>query len=801
MSGNTTASLRRRLTLWGGAVLSLSLAFGGAIALFAIIDGALLNPLPYPEQERIVRVLREQGPERIGPPVSGPAFLDLAREQDVFSAFAATTVGSQVATGEGAAERLLAAQLSLQWFDVMRMPPQLGRYFAPRDFEGGAEPVVVLSHARWRDRHGADPAVLGQRIALDGRSHVIVGVAPEDLLLPGRSAVAVPLVLPPGGGLRGSNGLMLTARLADGVSLSRAQSRLDALAQGLASAFPENHAELRLRARPLGELLAEGAAEVVRLLGAAIALLLAVGAASLANLVLADAHARRREFGVRIALGAPRRRLLAQLLRESIGLVLAAAAIGGLLAAAALAWLRATDPDWLARPEGIVLGPLPLAATAALALLLGACTAAIAARAVLRVDGVRLNTRSTTLDRGRQRVRRGLVVVQIALSLALLVGAGLLTESLRRVLSEDPGFAAAGLWTGQLALSPEMMQQGGDAAGDAERIARAQAFVAQVEAAVRGLPGVVDAGFVTRRPIADGPGYNGDQRIVGDPPSPHGRAPLVEFQMATPGYFRAMGLALREGRMLPEPGTAAGDVLLVNDALAARDFAGRRALGARLAVADGRERELVGVVQGVRQGGLDDIVRPEVYFAWDAFSMSQDIGLVVRSAGDPAALTGAIRERIAAIDPSVPLFDVQTMDEAIAAQTGQRRFLMAVMQFFALTALAIAMVGLYALASHAVALRTPEFGVRLALGANARALFRLVAGEGARLVGLGLGVGLLAAGGLAFALRGSLYGVAIADPGIYALLCAGLAVAAAIALAPATLRASRTAPMEALRDE
>jgi putative ABC transport system permease protein len=796
--------VHRRLGLWLGAVLSLSLALGGALAVFAIVDRTLLNPLPYPGQEEIVRVLREQGPEGIGPPVSGPAFLDLAREQDVFSAFAASAAGSMVMAGDAAATRVSAAQVSAQWFDVIGLGAQTGRLIGARDFEAGAADVAVLSHAAWRDRFGADPGVLGRRVLLDGRRHEIVGIAPEDLLLPARAEFAVPLRLAADGGSRGNNWLILTARLAPGVALDAAQARLDALATGLARSHPDNHAALRLRAVRLGELLTEDTAAVVELLSAAIGLLLLVGAASLANLVLADAHARRREFATRLALGAARRRLLGQLLRETTAQVAVAAVVGVALGWAALRLLLGSDPDWIARPERIGIGALPLVAVAVLSLLLALGAAWLAARHLLResgTDGLRLNVRSPTLDRGRQRLRRGLVVAQIALSLALLVGAGLLTESLRRVLAEDPGFASAGLWTGHLSLPPEMLQQGGDATDDAARLARAQAFIARAEAAVRALPGVSEAGFAFRAPIVDGPGSNGDLTIEGDPAFEAGRAPLVEFQMASPGYFRAMGLPLLAGRMFPEPGTPAGDVLLVNDALVARHFAGREALGARLRIADGRSREIVGVVRGVRQGGLDASVRPEAYFAWDAFSITPDISLLVRTAGDVAALTPAIRARIAEVDPAVPVFAVQSMDEAIAVRTGQRRFLMAVMQFFALTALAIAVVGLHALASHAVALRTPEFGVRLALGATARSLARLVAAEGARLVGTGLAVGLAAAAGLAFALRGSLYGVEAAEPGVYLVLSAVLAVAAAVALLPPTLRAARTAPLEALRDE
>lgn len=795
---------RRRGGLWIGAVLSLSLSLAGALAVSAIIDGALLNPLPYPAQQQIVQVLREQGSERIGPPVSGPAFLDIEREQDVFVAFAASSVGSVVLAGEGAALRLSGAQLSQQWFDVIGLLPQLGRLFAARDYEPGAAAVAVLSFAAWRDQFGSDPAVLGRRIVLDGNSVEVVGVAPAALLLPGRSELATPLRLRGNPGSRGNNYLMLTARLAQGVSLERAQARLDVLAAGLVRDFPDNHSELNLRAVRLADRLSMGTHEVVELLAVAIALLLLVGTASLSNLVLADTHARRREFATRLALGAPRARLRRQILGQTLAQVAVATVCGGAIGALALRALLAAEPDWLARPESIGIGALPLLAVGLLSVAVALLAAALAGRQIGREDGaegLRLNTRSSTLDRASQRVRRGMVVIQIALSLVLLVGAGLLTESLRRVLDESPGFKTAGLWTGHLALPPQMLQQGIDAADDAARLARAQAFLAAVEQESRALPGVRDAGFAFRAPIVDGAGFNGDLTIVGDPPAPAGREPLVEFQVATPGYFRTMGIELVEGRMLPEPGTPAGAVLLVNDALVERHFAGRSALGAKLAIADGVEREIIGVVRGVRQNGLDASVRPEAYFAWDAFSVNQAFALLVRSDGDIGALTAAIRARVAAIDPGVPVFDVRSMDEAVAQSTGQRRFLMLVMQFFGCTALAIALVGLYALSSHAVAQRTTEFGVRLALGASGQSLRRMVADESARLVLLGLALGVVAAWLLAAALQGSLYGIDATDPVLYTALSMLLASAAGLVLLPSVLRAGRISPSQALRDE
>jgi putative ABC transport system permease protein len=336
---------------------------------------------------------------------------------------------------------------------------------------------------------------------------------------------------------------------------------------------------------------------------------------------------------------------------------------------------------------------------------------------------------------------------------------------------------------------------------DTARQDRIGALLASLERAVRAVPGVREVGFVARAPVVDGAGFNGDFSIVGDPPPAAGQAPLAEFQGSTPGYFRAMGLQLERGQMLAEVGSSNAQRVLINDAMARQYFGERNPLGMKLNAFVPEPLDIVGVVHGVRQNGLDDRVRPEIYFGWETLSAISEYTLLMRTEGEPGAVLDPVRRAIAQVDASVPVFETQTMDAAIAAATAQRRFLMQVMQFFALTALIIAVVGLYAVLSHAVAQRTSEFGVRLALGASSRSVLGTVAAEGWITLAAGIALGLTGAYAAGQLLASRLYGVGAADLAVFAALTAILVVAAQFSLLLPAWRASRVSPMQALRQE
>lgn len=796
--------LRRHPGLAVGAALSLSLALAGAAILFTIVDVALLHPLPYPEQERIVAVRRAQGPQGIGPPVSGPAFLDLARRQTSFSAFAASTGATVVLNGEGGATRLSGARVSAQYFDVLGMPLTQGRAIAAIDFAAGTPaPVALLSERAWQQHFGGAADIVGRTITLDGSKTTVIGVAPPGLLFPGRAEIAVPLALPPDGGPRGNNSLNLVGRLAPGVGLDAAQAEFDRLAAELAAEHPENHAELHLPLQRIVDRMTAATREVAAVLAAAIALLGLVGGASLVNLVLADVLGRRREFATRAAIGASRGRLFGQFAAECMALTGFAALLALLAAHFGLAWLRDSELGWLARPENLRLSGAAVAATLLTALLLGALTALATGRdlGAAPAAGLRSGTRAGGLDPARQRLRRLLVSAQIGLSLVLLIGAGVLVVSLARLTAESPGFDPAHLTGMYLSLPSDMVEDGsGDEAEDARRRDRRTAFLHRVESSIAALPQVSRVGLGFHLPVIDGAGTNGDLAIVGDPPAEAGRAPLAEIQLVTPAYFETLGVALLHGRNFRPLGQEGRDTVLVNQELVRRHFDGRDPLGHALLIADGRERRIVGVVADVHQDGFGTTTKPEVYFPYDALATG-DVALLVRSEAAPVALVAAVRAEVARIDARVPVFQPSTMDEAFARSTAQRRFLLTVMGLFALAALAIAAIGLYAVFSHAVTLRQGEFGVRMALGAATADVRRLVAREAALLVGGGIVLGVGAAVALSGAAAHLVYGVSARDPGIYLGQSLLLALVAGAALARPIWRAGRIPPSQALRDE
>ena len=545
---------KRRSGLWLGASLSLGLAFGAATAIYSVVDTLFLKPLPYPNPDQLVYVERQQGPERIGPPVSPPAYFDLVRDQRVFSDLAASTVESGIVLTQGAnqsADRQLLARVSGNYFRTFGIEPVLGRLLVPRDDAADAPPVVVLSEAYWRSRFASSPAVIGQEIRVNGIARTVVGVWPANVRLPARPQLAETLALNPSDTRRGNNYLNLVARLAPGQTLDAAQAQMKQLAQGLAAEFPANHAELDFRVRSVIESETEGARPVVALLLTAIGLLTLVGCASLANLLLADVVSRRRELATRSALGASPWGLAGQLLRESALLTAGGVALGIPIAWLALRWLITEAPTWMPRLDQLRLSPfaigVAIATAAVVALLCSLLPARLAASArfgsALRSSGRRAGT-----DAGELRLRRGLVVVQIGLSLALSIGAALLGESLRKISRIDPGFDPKGLASMAITLPPEFLPEGSDAENDRARTARGMAFFERVEREVEALPQVESAGFVFRLPMVDGTGVNGDFSIVGDAPPEQGKAPLVESRasrnsVASPALARISSAA------------------------------------------------------------------------------------------------------------------------------------------------------------------------------------------------------------------------------------------------------------------
>ncbi len=790
--------MHRRFSLYAGAILSLGLALGAALVVLAAVDALIWRPLPYPDQDRIVQVLREQGPQRVGPPVSAPAFADLRERQQSFEAFAAYTSDSVIVTGAERASRLLGAVVSGQYFGVYGLPMQSGRPIERSDERSDAPAVAVLSYAHWRDAY-ASGEVLGQNIVLDGVAHAIVGVAAEKMRLPNDAAIARPLKVNDDTA-RGNNYLLLVGKLKAGRTIASAQSEFTALGAGLAERFPDNHAQLNFAVRTIKDLMVQRWQGPFKLLAAAIILLLLVGGASFVNLLLADHAARQREFATRLALGSSAARMATIALKESLLLVALAGAAGFAIAALVLPQL----PQWLLGTRQLSLWPLPLLLVAAAALVIALGTAAIVGSATWRAvaqQSLASASRGSSQHRRAIQVRRALVVAQIALSLVLLCGAGLMTESMRRLLSVDLGFSTANLAAMRIVLPAETLTSPPAPEGVYPGAGEAGQLLLTLERELSLQPGFDAIGIVSRAPIVDGNGTNTGFNIEGEPPAAEGSAPLVEFRFATPGYFDAIGQTLIEGQMLGvQPTPLDQRRVLVNSALVEKHLAHRAAVGA--VILNGSLRlPIQGVVKSVRQNGFDEPAQPELYANYLDFAAGANATIVVRSSLPLAELLERTRAVVGRLHSGMPVYEVQSFSEAASSWTQRREFLRTLMQFFSLGALAIALVGLYALFAHAVAQRSMEFGIRQALGAAPITVLVRVLKEGLAIVAFGVALGLALSLMLAPVYQSQIYDIRASDPGVHAAAALLLLLAAMASVLVPAWRAQQIPAYLALRSE
>lgn len=796
-------SLRRRAGLMLGAVLSLGLALGAALTVFSAIDAVMLRPLPYPAQDEIVVVRRAQGPERIGPPVCGPSFLDLKRQVQSLSALAAVTGTTLLTRHAGNAERWSGLEVSADFAAVYALPAHLGRMLGASDMAAEAAPAIVLSHALWQRRFASDPAAVGRELLIDGVAHRIVGVAHPALELPGAAEAMVPLKLPADGGTRGNNYLNLSGRLAPGRSVAEAQAELRHLATVLAAAHSDAHAQLDFDVQLLRDRLTLALREPLWLLLAAIGLLLVVGLASLINLLLASYGARRREFATRAALGLDDAGLTGTVLRETLILLLGAGVAAVLVSSLALGLL----PQWLLDGRELSLWPRPLLALASvLLLLLGASVLAVSyfTRRQLRQAPLAGSTRSGGLDRSGQQLRRGLVVVQLALSLVLVAGAVMMTTGMRQLLRSDPGFSTESLYALRVAVPADVVSR--DRASDFQSLpvdgGGVGRFVLQLETELAQQAGIRAAGVTNVAPIVDGGGMNSGFQVAGAAAPPPGGEPLIEVRYVSPGYHAALGQRLIQGRGLDTRPVTATERrgIVVNQALVERHLGGRDPLGARLIVGGGIELPILGVVSDARQDGPGDAVREELYLNYlDWSDSSSNLVLIVRSDLAQAELFERVRSVVAGIHPDAPVYEITSFDAAASTWTRRREFLLSLMQFFGSSAVAIALVGLYALFAHAVAQRRLEFGLRQALGAAPADVWRRIVGEALVVAGTGVLIGLVVSQVLTPWYRHLVHGLQQGEWWVQVATALGLMLAALAAILAPAWRALQVTPVEALR--
>jgi putative ABC transport system permease protein len=784
------------------AILTLALGIGANTAIFSVVNAVLLRALPYSEPDRLVQLFNSRG-NNPRFPVSAPNYLDFREQKQLFTGVAAfdDTRGYNL-VGIGDPARLTGAAVSAEFFDVLGTQPTLGRGFRAEENEPGAGGVVVLSNGIWQQYFGSDPSVIGRNISLSGVVHTVVGVMPAGFDFPRQSALWTPLEYDAqfrDDSNRGSHYLGVVARLRPGVSAERAAAEMRGLGDRLATEFPQL-ANSSATAVPMREVIVGSIRPALLILLGAVGLVLLIACANVANLLLARAAAREGELAVRAALGAGRRRLMRQLLTESMILALAGGLVGLLLAFWGTEALGAIQPRGIQQLGEVRVDTTVVAFTASVALLTGILFGLVPALQVTRSDlagSIREGARGALSGRSGKRLRNGLVVAEMALAVMLLAGAGLLIRSFVGLTSVDPGFQPQGV------LSVELSLPGGSYP-DAES---ARQFYSRLHERLTGLPGVTSAGAVSTLPLGGRGSMAGFFPADGEAPRP-GEMPVAHIIQATPDYFRALGVPLRRGRLFTPADRAGAPVaLLLSESGARRIFRGEEALGRSVALTFGTEEypngitgTVVGIVGNVHQKALDSAVEPEVYIPFDQAPFGS-MEVVLRTTVEPLSLAASVRAAVQEIDPELPVGKIRTVEQVVAASVAQPRFYMTLLTLFAGVALALSAVGIFGVISYSVTQRTREIGMRMALGADARSVMRSVVGGGMRLVLLGLGIGLIVTFGLARLISGMLYGIAPSDPVTLGGVVVVLGAVAFLACWLPARRATRIDPVVALRAE
>lgn len=790
-------SLRKAPAFSLAVVLALALGNGLGTAVFSIVYGVLLRPLDVPRPEQLVTVW--QNMEKAGggrEEQTGRAlFSDWQARNRSFQSMAAFMKSPADLTGIEPPENVGGAVVSREYFSVMGVEPALGRGFTREEGIEGNHLVAVLSHELWARRFGRDPAVVGKTVAINDMDHRVVGVLPAGFrapLLP-EAEIWLPLPLEPPADDRGYSYVNAIGRLKPGVTLAEAQADMDRVAAALAADHPEALRDVGAALQPVLDTIVGPSRKLLLLLLGAVGLVLLVACVNVSNLVLTRAADRRPELALRVALGAGRGQLLRELVLESVLLALGGALLGLLFGGLALRLLRGVAPPQMPRVDDIRLDPTVFAIAFGVSLLVGVLAGLLPALSVWRqppADPLRQGT-GATAARSALRSRGALVVAEVAASLVLLVGAGLLLRTLSSLARVDPGFRTEGMVLGRLTLGPGRFPEPADMA----------AFVAQVEERLRQRPEIDTAGAVSTQPLADGESEMAFA-LEGQPP---GQEPATAFYRGvSPGYFPTVGLALAAGR-LPGPGDTAEapPVAFVNQSFARRFLAGRPPLGQRLRLNPGDDpespwRTIAGVVEDLHGQALDRTPAPEIYLPI-AQNPSRRLTVVARASGDPAAALRALQETASEIRSGQVVARPSTFDEVLDRALSPRRFAAGMIGAFAGVALLLAVVGIYGVMALAVSQRQRELAIRLALGARASAMTAMVLRWSAVLVAAGVAIGLAASAGATRALGGLLYGVEPMDGWTLAGVVLLLALAALLAsLAPA-FRAARVDPARILK--
>ena len=785
------------------ALLTIGLSIGATTAIFSVVNGIVLRPLPFPESDRLV-VLFEKNVQRgwMTFSVAPGNYVDWARTARAFESMVALSSSSAALTSDHGAEQVPTTFATAEVFQVFRGAPALGRTFVAGDDAPGAPPVAVIGHGLWQRSFGGDPATVGRTVVINDRPVTIVGI-----MKPGfgqgrpDTDLWLPLTIDRQRAERGGRSLSVVGRLARGATLDQARAELDTLAASLARRYPAENGEWGTTLVALEEAaVSSGVKTALYLLLGAVAFVLLIGCANVANLLSARGIARQREFVVRAAIGASRSRLIRQLLIESAVLAAAGGVLGLMVAVWGTELLLAVAPASIPRVyevrlDGRVLA-VSLAITAGAALIFGLVPALQFSAA--RPDEALKETQRGTVTPGRKRVSQLLVVAEVALAVVLLVGAGLLMRSFVRLSNQPIGFDPADKLTFSLSL-PETRYPSPQSVS---------VFHQSVLERIRALPGVVAAGASHALPFSGRDSVRGFIRA--NEPGDAVNGPVSEYRIVTPGYFAAMGIPLVQGReFTADDGAGRPGALVVNESFAAKFLRGNP-IGQRIRQAGDPGLPwltVVGVAGDVRHFGLAAEIRPEMFWpeaqaTWGATLNRHRRGLtyVVRTAGDPARLLPAIRAQIAELDPNRPVIDARPIRDLVARSADVARFSTVLLTIFAIAGLVLAAAGVYGVMSYSVSSRRRELGIRLALGAQPRALLTAVLASGLRLTLLGGGLGLAAAWLLGDALHITFFQTAPHDAFTFVAAAVLLVLTAFVACSVPARRAGRLDPIDALRD-
>ncbi len=778
------------------ALLTLALGIGANTAIFTVVNGVLLRPLPWEDADRLVG-LWESNPGRGWPQfsTSGPNFLDWVEQNRSFERMAGWRFLSFNLTGSGEAERIGGGAASADLLAMLGGQPVLGRGFLPEeDRPGGGARVAIIGHGLWKRRFGSDPGILDKGLTANGETYTVVGVLPDGFEWIGPTDLIVPLG-PTLDENRGNHVIQTIGRLRPGVSEAQAREDMEEIALRLERLYPDSNAGWGVAMSTFYDwIIGPDLRRALLVLSGAVAAVLLIACANVASLMLARASTRRREIAIRTALGASRLRIVRQLLVECLLLSLAGGALGLLLAMWGVEALRALGPDSVPRLDETSLDGRAVAFTLVLSLITSVIFGLAPSLQASRADqheSLKEGGRGTPGVSGQQRLRGALVVIEVALSLVLLIGAGLLVRSFLRLQSVDPGFAAEGLLTMELNLPDSRYPAAPQKA----------AFYSQLIERVGGIPGVESAAAASILPF--GPGNTAiEVQVEGRPPDAEGDAPSADWRMVTPEYFRTLRIPILKGRSIDLKDSAESElVIVISESMARRFWPDEDPIGRRIGPGSSDSRwTIVGVAEDVKTSGLDLETRPLMYLSSYQSSWNP-MALAVRASGDPSVVLAAVRTTVRDLDKDVPVSNVRSMEEMISASVGPRRFNMLLLAIFSGVALGLAAVGIYGVMAFAVTQRTHEIGIRVALGAQRGSVIKMVVGQGLRLTLVGVAAGMLAALGLTRTLSSLLFEVTTTDPLTFMGIPLVLTGVALLACWLPARRATRVDPMVALRCE